>query len=73
MKHIVVIPGDGIGTEVTDSAVEVLKKIDEIYKIGLTYEWKDAGGASYDQYGVPLTEATIEACRTADALLLHDL
>lgn len=69
MKHIVVIPGDGIGTEVTDSAVEVLKKIDEIYKIGLTYEWKDAGGASYDQYGVPLTEDTIEACRKADAIL----
>ena len=69
MKHIVVIPGDGIGTEVTDSAVEVLKKIDEIYKIGLTYEWKDAGGASYDKYGVPLTEDTIEACRKADAIL----
>ena len=45
-KHIVVIPGDGIGTEITDAAVEVLKKIDDIYKIGLTYEWKDAGGAA---------------------------
>ena len=28
-KHIVVIPGDGIGTEITDAAVEVLKKIDD--------------------------------------------
>lgn len=68
-KHIVVIPGDGIGGEVTDAAVRILKKIDEIYKIGLTYEWKDAGGTSYDKYGVPLTEDTVEACRKADAVL----
>ena len=38
-KHIVVIPGDGIGREVTDAAVEILKKTDEIYHLGFTYEW----------------------------------
>ena len=59
-KHIVVIPGDGIGTEITDAAVEVLKKIDDIYKIGLTYEWKDAGGAAYDKFGEPLPQDTID-------------
>ena len=32
-KHIVVIPGDGIGREVTDAAVEILKKTDEIYHL----------------------------------------
>lgn len=68
-KHIVVIPGDGIGQEVTGEAVRVLQKVDEIYGIGLTYEWKDAGGTSYDKYGTPLTEETIEACRNADAVL----
>lgn len=68
-KHIVVIPGDGIGQEVTEEAVRVLQKVDEIYGIGLTYEWKDAGGTSYDKYGTPLTEETIEACRNADAVL----
>ena len=62
-KHIVVIPGDGIGTEITDAAVEVLKKIDDIYKIGLTYEWKDAGGAAYDKFGEPLPQDTIDACK----------
>lgn len=36
-KHIVVIPGDGIGREVTDGAVEILKKIDEIYHLDFTY------------------------------------
>ena len=68
-KHIVVIPGDGIGQEVTGEAVRVLQKVDEIFHLGLTYEWKDAGGTSYDKYGTPLTEETIEACRNADAVL----
>lgn len=68
-KHIVVIPGDGIGTEITDAAVEVLKKIDDIYKIGLTYEWKDAGGAAYDKFGEPLPQDTVDACKKADAIL----
>jgi len=68
-KHIVVIPGDGIGGEITDAAVEVLKKVDSIYNIGLTYEWKDAGGAAYDKVGEPLPQDTIDACKKADAIL----
>ena len=68
-KHIVVIPGDGIGREVTDAAVEILKKTDEIYHLGFTYEWKDAGGTAYDKYGVPLPEETVNACRKGDGIL----
>ncbi len=45
------------------------KKIDDIYKIGLTYEWKDAGGAAYDKFGEPLPQDTIDACKKADAIL----
>ncbi|MBR0103296.1 MAG: hypothetical protein IJQ01_07355, partial [Selenomonadaceae bacterium] len=36
MKKIIVIPGDGIGQEITASAVEVLKKVDAKFKLGLT-------------------------------------
>lgn len=68
-KHIVVIPGDGIGREVTDAAVEILKKTDEIYRLDFTYEWKDAGGTAYDKYGVPLPEETVNACRRGDGIL----
>lgn len=68
-KHIVVIPGDGIGREVTDAAVEILKKADEIYHLDFTYEWKDAGGTAYDKYGVPLPEETVNACRKGDGIL----
>ena len=69
MKKIVVIGGDGIGKEVTDSAVVVLKKIDEKFKIGLEFEYRDAGGIAYDKFGEPLPAETLEACKAADAIL----
>ena len=68
-KHIVVIPGDGIGEEITESAVRVLQKIDEVCHIGLTFEKKPAGGTAYDLCGSPLPEDTIEAAKKADAIL----
>lgn len=68
-KHITVIPGDGIGKEITDAAVKVLKKVDETYHIGLTFEPKDAGGTAYDKFGTPLPADTIEAAKQADAIL----
>ena len=69
MKKIVVIPGDGIGKEITDSAVEVLKKVDEQFKIDLEFETYDAGGTAYDKFGVPLPDETLDACKKADAVL----
>lgn len=68
-KKIVVIPGDGIGKEITDSAVEVLKKAAAKYGLELDYEYKDAGGTAYDKFGTPLPEDTLEACRAADGVL----
>lgn len=68
-KKITVIPGDGIGQEITEETVRVLGKIDEIYKIGFQFEWKEAGGTAYDHTGSPLPEETIESCRKADAVL----
>lgn len=68
-KKITVIPGDGIGQEITEETVRVLEKIDEIYKIGFQFEWKEAGGTAYDHTGSPLPEETIESCRKADAVL----
>ena len=68
-KHIVVIPGDGIGEEITAGAVKALEKIDEVCHIGLTFEKKPAGGTAYDLCGSPLPEDTIEAAKKADAIL----
>ncbi len=68
-KHIVVIPGDGIGREITDAAVQVVKKVDSLCHIGLTFETKEAGGTAYDAVGTPLPEDTVEAAKQADAVL----
>ena len=68
-KKITVIPGDGIGREITDAAVAVLKKIDEVCSIGLEFTWKDAGGTAYDKYGTPLPEDTVETAKASDAVL----
>ncbi|MBE6101229.1 MAG: 3-isopropylmalate dehydrogenase [Selenomonas ruminantium] len=69
MAKIVVIPGDGIGEEITRSAVEVLKTADKKYNLNLEYEFHDAGGTAYDKYGTPLPEETLAACKQADAVL----
>ena len=69
MKKIIVIAGDGIGKEVTASAVEVLKKVDEKFNIGFEFEDRDAGGIAYEKFGEPLPAATLDACKAADAVL----
>ena len=69
MAKIVVIPGDGIGEEITRSAVEVLKTADKKYNLNLEYEFRYAGGTAYDKFGTPLPEETLAACKQADAVL----
>ncbi len=70
MKQIVVIPGDGIGREITDAAILVLKKVAAKHNIELVFSEYDAGGAAIDKFGEPLPQATIDAAKAADAVLL---
>ena len=60
---IAVVPGDGIGAEITAAAVEVLKAVDAKFALGLSYEVRDAGGTAYDKYGTPLPEETLAVCK----------
>lgn len=69
MKKIIVIPGDGIGQEIAQCAVKVLKKVDETFKIGLEFDFRDAGGTSYEKFGTPLTDEALDACKKADGVL----
>lgn len=69
-KHIVLLPGDGIGTEVMDSAKEVLTTIAEEFNHSFSYEVHDIGGVAIDFHGTPLPIQTVEACKNADAVLL---
>jgi len=62
---IVLLPGDGIGPEIIAPAVEVLNALTT-----LEFEEHRFGGASIDAHGTAMTDGTLEACRTADAVLL---
>ncbi len=64
--RIVTLPGDGIGPEVTAAAVRVL----EALPLEVSVEEHLFGGAAIDVTGNPLPEETLEACRSADAVLL---
>ncbi|WP_068673208.1 3-isopropylmalate dehydrogenase [Oceanobacillus sp. Castelsardo] len=69
-KQIVLLPGDGIGREIMDSATVVLKTIAKKYNHEFTFEKHAIGGDAIDRYGIPLPEETIQACQYADAILL---
>ncbi len=68
--HVVLLPGDGIGPEVTRSAHRVLLDVASRFGHSMTFEEHDIGGISIDRYGIPLTDSTVEACRGAHAILL---
>lgn len=69
-KHIAVIPGDGIGVEITSVAVAVLKAAAAAEGIVIETAEYLAGGAAIDAVGHPLPAETVEAAKKADAVLL---
>ncbi len=68
--NIVVLPGDGIGPEITVAAVEVLKTIAARFGHDFTFSEHDIGGIAIDKHCGPLPAVTLEACSKADAVLL---
>jgi len=64
-KKIAILPGDGIGPEITDEAVRVLSALG----LDLEMETAPVGGAAYDLHGHPLPPATLELARNSDAVL----
>ncbi len=69
-KHIVLLPGDGIGVEVVAQAVKVLNAVQRRFGIEFTTEEALMGGCAIDAAGVPLPDETLAACKKADAVLL---
>jgi 3-isopropylmalate dehydrogenase len=68
--RIVGLPGDGIGPEVYASACRVLAVLQETHALDIELDEQLIGGAAVDATGDPLPQATIDACREADAVLL---
>ncbi len=68
--NIALVKGDGIGPEIVEGAVEVLKKVGEKYGHQFIFTEYLAGGCAYDKYGKPLPEETVEGCKNSDSVLL---
>lgn len=69
MYKIAVLPGDGIGCEVTAQSVRVLEAVGRRYKREFKFTEGLVGGAAYDATGTPLPEETLELCLASDAIL----
>jgi len=69
-KKIAVLPGDGIGPEVTEAAVKVLEVIGRRFGHTFTFEHGAIGGEAVDRFQNPLPEETVAVCEASDAILL---
>ena len=68
--NIAVIPGDGIGPEITTAAIIVLEAIAEKYGHVLNLQYVKACSQSVEESGEPLPKEALETCLQADAVLL---
>ncbi len=69
-KQVLVLPGDGIGPEITAEAVKVLEALKISDGLDIVMSEDLVGGAAYDVHGVPLADETMEKAQQADAILL---
>ncbi|MEM0963625.1 MAG: 3-isopropylmalate dehydrogenase [Bacteroidota bacterium] len=67
---LAILPGDGIGPEVTAAALAVMEAAGSAFGFGVEATEHPVGGAAIDTAGGPLPEATLDACLAADAVLL---
>ncbi|MEC9381570.1 MAG: 3-isopropylmalate dehydrogenase [Thermodesulfobacteriota bacterium] len=68
MSKILILPGDGIGIEVTDECIKILNYFKDTFEI--EFEKEIFGGASIDKNGQPLTQEVLDKALTSDAVLL---
>jgi len=70
MTKLMILPGDGIGPEVMAEVQKLIDWLNEHHDTGIESEYGLVGGCSTDEHGVPISDGTLEACRSADAILL---
>ena len=66
---LLILPGDGIGTEIVREAEKVLAALRDKHGLDVVWEHGLIGGAAYDAHGEPLPAITLEKARAADAVL----
>ena len=68
--RVIILPGDGIGTEVMDAAVAVMEHMAGRFQVDLQSSTGLVGGVSIDDCGVPITDEILQACLDAEVVLL---
>ncbi|MFK7810184.1 MAG: 3-isopropylmalate dehydrogenase [Saprospiraceae bacterium] len=68
-KKIAVLPGDGIGPEVMEQAIQVLNAVATKYNHTFKYCKASVGACAIDKYNNPLPDTTLESCHNSDAIL----
>ena len=68
--RVVLLPGDGIGPEITAVAKQLLEAVSSRHGFSLEFSEAPIGGSAIDATGEPLPASTLEACKAADAVLL---
>ena len=69
-RTILLLPGDGIGPEIMGEAEKVLRRVNESFKLDLSFQHGLVGGAALDDSDTPLPDETLELATKADAILL---
>jgi len=69
MYTIALLPGDGIGPEIVNEAVKILKAVGKRFDLEFEFVEGLVGGASLDACGLPLTDDVLELCKNSDAVL----
>jgi len=67
---LIVMPGDGIGPEITTATMDVLHAVDKIIPLGLSYEFVEIGFASLAKNGTTLTDEALDKARHSDGIIL---
>lgn len=69
MKFLV-LPGDGIGPEIVEASVNVLKAADQRYGLDLSFVYEDVGFVSLEKHGTTLREEVLQGARAYDGIIL---
>jgi 3-isopropylmalate dehydrogenase len=68
--RLLILPGDGIGPEITAATVDVLAAVDDVLGLGLVFEHRAIGFAALAEHGTTLPASVVEAAKAADGIVL---
>src|SRR4029078_12978729 len=68
--HLVVMPGDGIGPEITAATLHVLREVDKLLTLGISFEEVPIGFEALKKHGTTMPDSSFEAGKRADGVIL---